>query len=282
MVLIADCGGTKCDWRLITPGTIEQFQTDGFSPFSQEFNDLYAILDNQLKPNLAFDSVLEVYFYGTGMAFESMKNQTIHILKQYFTNATIQVDSDLLAAAHALCGHAPGIACILGTGSNSCFYDGNQIVKRVPPLGFILGDEGSGAAFGKQLLKDYCRGTMPVAIKDSLERRFSLSIDMVVEKVYRTEKPNHYLAGFARFLLQNIKEPYISRLVYDQISVFFDQVLSLYPELKSTKVHFVGSVAFYFSNYVRKVGQDKGVSIGVIMETPIAGLTLHHQKSLNS
>lgn len=277
MILIADCGGTKCDWRLITPTAIEQFQTDGFSPFSQEFTDLYTIFEEQLKPNLDFSSVLEVYFYGTGMAFESMKNQTFHILKQYFTSATIQVESDLLAAAQALCGHEPGIACILGTGSNSCFYDGSQITKRVPPLGFILGDEGSGAAFGKQLLKDYCRGTMPVAIKESLEKRFSLSIDMVVEKVYRSEKPNHFLAGFARYLLQNIKEPYVSRLVYNQISVFFDQVLGLYPEVKDHKVHFVGSVAFYFSNHVRKVGQDKGIAVGVIMETPIAGLTLFHK-----
>ena len=277
MILIADCGGTKTDWRVIDSQHIDQFQTQGFNPYHQQEDSLYTTIAQELLPSLAGKSISQVYFYGSGLAGVSTKTSVAAQLANAFPNAQIEVNSDLLAAARALCGHDAGIACILGTGSNSCYFDGTTIQHQLPPLGYALGDEGSGAALGKQLLKDYCRGKMPTIIKERFEKRFPLSQEDILGKVYKDEKPNQFLASFSRFLLQNIGEPYIYRLVYHQIGNFFDEVLSGYTQSKTHKVHFTGSIAFYFGNIVRQVGADKGIAVGIIMETPIAGLTLFHQ-----
>jgi N-acetylglucosamine kinase-like BadF-type ATPase len=199
---------------------------------------------------------------------------------KYFPKADIEVGWDLLAAARALCGHEPGIACILGTGSNSCSYDGEKITDNVANLGWILADEGSGTYMGKRLIFDYFRKEMPESLAKQFHARFSWSREEVLEKVYQQEKPGAFLASFAKFIFQHLKEPYCYQLAYQSFTDFFENNVMKYENYKNLKVHFTGSIGFYFSDVVRQVANDKGITVKNILEGPIAGLTLYHQKDL--
>ncbi|MCH8318613.1 MAG: hypothetical protein IIA88_08970 [Bacteroidetes bacterium] len=175
------------------------------------------------------------------------------------------------------CGHQAGIACILGTGSNSCYFDGTKIIKNIPSLGFILGDEGSGGYLGKRLIQDFLNNEMPENISKKFIKKYANKSE-ILDEVYAASRPNVYLASFSRFLFHNLKEPYIFKLIYDGFSAFFDKSVCKYSNYKDYRVHFVGSVAFYYNHVLRQVAADKGVTIGNILESPIAGLTLFHQE----
>jgi N-acetylglucosamine kinase-like BadF-type ATPase len=199
---------------------------------------------------------------------------------EHFGAAKIEIGWDLLAAARALCGQEAGIACILGTGSNSCQYDGKEIVENVANLGWILADEGSGSCLGKQIVFDYFRKNMPETLATQFHARFPWTREEVLEKVYQQEKPSAFLASFAKFIFQHLKEPYCYKLVYKSFSDFYENNVMKYPDYKKLKVHFTGSIAFYFSDVLRQVANDKGITVKNILEGPIAGLTLYHQKDL--
>ncbi len=273
--IIVDFGATSGDWRLIAGEQISQRTSAGFNPFHQTPEELTEIISSTFTKE-ELGKTTELHLYGAGM-LEANKKAIIMQLSQQLKKTTIEAHSDLLGAARGLCGDRPGIACILGTGSNSGYYDGQQITAQVPPLGYVLGDEGSGAAMGKRLLKDYLRDKLPQNLKERFEKRFEHDLEQILQHVYREDRPSAYLGSFSRFVLQNIKEPDMARMVYDLFKEFLENVIYGYPEHKSTQVHFVGSIAFYFSNLLRQVGNDMGVSIGTIMETPIAGLALYHR-----
>ena len=278
MILIADSGASKTDWRWITKeNTIEQHQTLGFNPTYQDLRQLDKEVA-QMPSSLLRDDVKQIFYYGAGCGSESNREQIHIVLEKHFDRAEINIHDDMLGVARALCGADPGIACILGTGANSCFYDGETILDNVSALGYILGDEGSGAYFGKILMADYLRNDMPEVIAHRLEKRFQLDRDIILYKVYQEALPGRFLAGFARFIFQNLKEPYCYRLVYDGFSAFFDKNLVGYQQINEVPVHFSGSVAFYFSNVLRQVANDRGIVVKNIVESPIAGLTLFHQK----
>lgn len=273
--IIVDLGATSGDWRLIEGEHISQKTSVGYNPFHQTPDVLVEIIDATLGAEDRARAE-EFHLYGAGM-LAGQRTEVIGALSGCFARIKPEVHSDLLGAARGLCGDRPGIACILGTGSNSCFYDGQQIVQQVPALGYVLGDEGSGAAMGKRLLRDYFRGKLPANLKERFEKRFDHELGQVLNQVYKAPQPSKYLGGFSRFVLQNLKEPYMAGMVYDLFAEFLQNIVLQYPQASTTQAHFVGSIAFYFSNLLRQAGNDLGISIGTIMETPIAGLALFHR-----
>jgi len=281
MILIADSGGSKIDWRMVhRNGTITQANCAGFNPYYQPIGHLKKSIEEVLLPEVKED-VTKIFFYGTGVS--SAKNQkTIEdAFHEYFNTAHIEVGWDLLAAARALCGNEPGIACILGTGSNSCLYDGRQIVDNVSNLGWILADEASGTYIGKRIIFDYFRKNMPEKLAAQFHARFPWSREEVLEKVYQQEKPGAFLASFAKFVFQHLKEPYCYQLIYTSFDDFFRNNVMKYENYASLKVHFTGSIAFYFSDILRQVANDRGITVKNILEGPISGLALYHQKDLS-
>jgi glucosamine kinase len=278
MILIADSGGSKTDWRLIqNDGSIGQASAPGFNPYYQPIDDLKKSVQEVLLPKINEHAVDKIFFYGAGVS--SVKNQlTIKsAFLEFFPEAHIEIGWDLLAAARALCGHEPGIACIMGTGSNSCLYDGENIIDNVANLGWILADEGSGANIGRKFLVDYLRKVMPDKLAAQFHQRFPLSREEFLEKVYQQEKPSAFLASFAKFIFQHLDDRYCYKLIYDSFSEFYENNVMKYDNYKNLKVHFTGSIAFYFSDILRQVANDKGITVKNILEGPIAGLTLFNQ-----
>ncbi len=280
MIIVADSGGSKIDWRLLRKdGTIGQANTIGFNPYYQPIDHFKKIVEDSLLPQV-HEKASKVFYYGTGVSSEKNVQIIRSVFAEHFPEASIEVGWDLLAAARALCGHEPGIACILGTGSNSCQYDGKKIVENVANLGWILADEGSGTAMGKRLVVDYFRNEMPESLAKQFHARFPWSREEVLEKVYQKEMPSAFLASFAKFIFHHVKEPYCYKLVYGSFSEFFENNVMKYKDYKNLKVHFTGSIAFYFSDLLRQVANDKGITVKNILEGPIAGLALYHQKDL--
>jgi glucosamine kinase len=279
MILIADSGGSKTDWRLILKdGSIAQANAPGFNPYYQPVEDLKKNVLEILLPKVNGGKVDKIFFYGAGVS--SAKNQlTIKsALLEFFPGAEIEIGWDLLAAARALCGHQPGIACIMGTGSNSCLYDGKNITDNVANLGWILADEGSGANIGRKFLVDYLRKKQPEKLTQQFHQRFPFTREEFLEKVYQQEKPSAFLASFAKFIFQHLSEPYCYRLIYDSFAEFYENNVMKYNNYENLQVHFTGSIAFYFSDILRQVANDKGITVKNILEAPIAGLTLYHQE----
>lgn len=280
MIIIADSGGSKIDWRLLLKnGEVRQAHTPGFNPYYQPMVHLQTVIRESLVP-LTTEPVTKIFYYGTGVSSEKNQQLIQSAFAEHFANAQIEIGWDLLAAARALCGHERGIACILGTGSNSCLYDGKQIIDNVANLGWILADEGSGTHLGKQIVSDYFRGNMPEKLAAQFHARFPWSREEVLEKVYQQEKPGAFLASFAKFIFQHLKEPYCYQLVYKSFDQFYTNNVMKYSNYQQTKVHFTGSIAFYFSDVLRQVANDKGIAVKNILEGPIAGLTLYHQSDL--
>jgi len=283
MILIADSGSTKTDWRLIDNSKkIYQFTMQGINPYFQTEEQIYEIIGTELLPQLkALDlhHISELFFYGAGCGTDSKKEIVKVALLKKFPLAKIEVNSDLLAAARALCGLEPGIAAILGTGSNTCYYDGKNIVENRASLGFILGDEGSGAHIGKTFIQAYLNKEMPAALSARFFERFKLSKEDILDAVYKRPMPNRFLASFSLFIYQNLKEQYVVDLVATCFEQFFNIHICKYENHKVIPLSCVGSVAFYYSNIFRAVAVKKGIAIDKIIETPIAGLTLFHLES---
>lgn len=281
MILIADSGASKTDWRILNgERSIEQAQSIGFNPYYQSIEQFDQEIREVLVPQIKHP-IGKLFYYGTGCSSEKNRKMIRSVLQQYFAEAHIEIWHDLLAAARALCGEEQGIACILGTGANSCFYDGNKIIENVTSLGYVLGDEGSGAYMGKKIVADYLRKTLPEKLWDQFKKRFPMDRDEILNRVYSQEMPSRFLGSFSHFIFQHLKEPYCYQLVYDGFSEFIEKNVMQYPNYKNLKVHFVGSVAFYFSDILRQVANDKKISVKNILESPIAGLTLYHQKDSN-
>lgn len=280
MIIIADSGGSKIDWRLLKKdGTIGQAYSPGFNPYYQPLNHLTNIVEEHLVPKVD-EQVEKIFYYGTGVSSEKNVIVIQDAFAKYWPKAHIEIGWDLLAAGRALCGTERGIACILGTGSNSCLYDGEKIIGNVANLGWILADEGSGTYIGKKFIFDYFRKEMPDKLADQFYKRFPFSREEVLEKVYQGEKPGAFLASFSKFIFQHIDEPYCYKLIYNSFADFYQNNVMKYDDYKNTKVHFVGSIGFYYSDILRQVANDKGITVKNILEGPIAGLTLYHQKDL--
>lgn len=280
MILIADSGSSKTDWRVIhSDRRISQHRGIGFNPYYQTSEEMAIQMQDDFLINLESE-IEEIFFYGAGCSTPDRKNEVSSALKTVFPKAKIIVDHDLAAAAKSTCGHQPGIACILGTGSNSCDYDGKEIVDRRPAPGYIFGDEGGGGYIGRKLLKDFINDEMPAQIKQDLIDSFNLTNISIQEHVYQKPFPNRYMASFCRFITEHKSNPYCYMLYYNSFQEFFKQHVMKYKDYTEKPVNFVGSIAYYNSDILRKAASDVQINVNLIIESPIAGLTLYHQEAL--
>ena len=269
--LLADSGATKTSWSLTVDGQIiQQFDSKGISPIYQTQEEIEEYIYLTVYPKFKDKTIDAVYFYGSGCIPEKTPMVKNAIYKS-FPLETIHVYSDLIAAVHALCGYQSGIACILGTGSNSCEWDGEKIVKQISPLGFILGDEGSGADLGKRLVNNALKDQLAVGMKEAFLEEYQLTPSIIIDKVYRQPFPSRFLASLSPFLLKNIEEPSIRNIVSTSFSDFFEKNVMHY-DYKNNKVNFVGSIAYYYTDILRQTAVDKGLDIGIIYKSPMQGL----------
>lgn len=278
MILIAESRATQTNWRLLLPdGTIRQAITAGYNPYFHSEDDLRQELKNVLLPEIKNSNVEQIFYYGVGCSSAENIKKLSGVLGNIFPDAEIVINDDLLAAARALCGYNIGITCILGTGATSCLYDGKKIIKRTPALGYILGDEGSGAYLGKQLLTAFIRDELPKEIMERMVKRFDISKETILANIYQGDNPVTYMASFSKFIYQNLKSPELYHMVYEGLELFFKKNIMKYESYNELPVHFTGSVAFYFGNILRQVAMDLQVNVKNIVEEPIAGLALYHQ-----
>ena len=276
MVIIADCGSTKCDWLLVHGGRDQQLEnTVGFSPFFHTTEEIKEILDTQLLPKLTSTDVEQIWFYGTGIHDEHRAEIVAAALRAVFPKAKVEVEHDLLASARATCKHSAGIACILGTGSNSCYYDGKNILDNVTSLGWLLGDEGSGTHLGKALLRAWFYRELPADLNAAFQAAYPEGPDAIKDKVYE-KGANAYLASFTRFLGDHLSHPYVQRLVADSLGEFLDRHVRKYGGYQNVPVHFVGSISHHFKDVLEKCMEERKLQLGVIIRKPIYPLAEYH------
>lgn len=276
MILIADSGSTKTEWCLADQGSpVRTILTSGTNPYFQTREEIAGEIRDALLPALEGERIEAIYFYGAGCAFPE-KNRIIEEAILPFIPAPIEVYSDLMAAARALCGTRPGIACILGTGSNSCLYDGVEITEHIPPLGFILGDEGSGAVLGKRLVGDCLKRQLPEHLVRKFMEQYELTPALLLERVYKQPFPNRFLATLSRFLLENLTEQSIYNLVYDSFRTFFIRNVTGYTNYQAFPIHFTGSIAFYYQEVLKAAALSLDLKVGSVVKAPMEGLIRYH------
>lgn len=281
MILIADSGSTKTDWRLMDKGhVISQIMTKGFNPYYQQIDEMVDEIESQLVPKLDASKVDTIYFYGAGCSTDERQKKISDALVLFFKDTEISVQSDLVGAGRALSGDQPGMVCILGTGSGSCFYDGHTIADTIPSLGFILGDEGSGAWLGKKLVTDFLRGHMPQKCMNTIKEKLQIDKEIILEHVNHKPMPSRYLAGFAKFISENIDQTYFYQLMFDSFTAFAKNYIIRYPNYDEFPCHFVGSVAFHNQEILKHVAKYTGFEIGNIIKSPIDGLTNYHSSKV--
>lgn len=275
--LIADSGSTKCEWCLLNNGKKKTIITQGISPYFLSTEQIIELLQKELMPKLKNVVIDEVYYYGTGLSNTNNIKSVKSALKKLFTVAKIDVNHDLLAAARALCGDKKGIACILGTGSNSCYYNGKKIVKNSPGLGYVLGDEGSGAYLGKKVIQYYLYNTFDEDLMNRFNKQFNTNKTEILESVYKKPLANRYLATFAKFLADNRGHFMVENIIEDCLNDFFFTHLNKYSESWTSPIHFVGSVAFGFKDVLQDLCNSYELELGKVLKKPMEGLINYHK-----
>ena len=277
-ILIADSGSTKTDWVLLDKNNIIlQFQTIGFNPYFQSSEDIYTEIKNKLIPVLhdQLHSISQISYYGAGCSTPDKVQVVKQGLYLAFGNILSEVNHDLLAAARALCGKEKGIACILGTGSNSCLYDGKEVTENVPSVGYLFGDHGSGATIGKTFVQHYFDGKLPLHLKTAFEHA-GFDREIILENVYKKPMPSKYLASIVTFLVNYNNDSYIKDLIKNCFLDFFDAQVSKYTGAKTLPVNSVGSIGYYYKELLADAAKEKGFTIGNIIKSPIDGLIKYH------
>lgn len=273
MILLADSGATKTDWAVVVQGKVPLlFSTEGLNPVFSSESDIVKVLEKEVLPQLECQPD-EVHFYGSGVIDSSMAD----CLRSVFPKSEITCESDMMGAAKAVCGNSPGIVCILGTGSNSCFYDGEKIADNVKAGGFILGDEASGAYMGKMLLSDFVKGLVPEELEKELETKYGLDYPTIVQKVYKEPLPSRFLASFSPFILEHSSHPYIANLIKSSFDAFLQRNITHYQYGKYA-VNFVGSIAFSYREYLKEAVGGRKMVPGRIIRKPIEGLIEYYGK----
>lgn len=282
MILIADSGATKTDWCYGTVGThCMRIQTEGINPFHQSEAHIRHIIGEQLVPRCQQVSGVctDIFFYGAG-CLPSVSSPVREALQHFFPQARITVETDLLGAARALCQHRPGIACILGTGSNSCLYDGERIAENISPLGYILGDEGSGAYLGKQFVADCLKKQLSTRLCDALLTELSMDASGIIERVYRQPQANRFLASIAPFIHRHKDEAEVHAFLLRCFDAFFRRNVLLYS--RQLPASFVGSVAWHFRTEIEEAAHACGIPVGTFLQSPIEKLAEYHFTPLTS
>lgn len=278
MKLIADCGSTKIDWCVVADQkVVKQVFTMGMNAVMLTEEEMQQRIAAELMPELGdlAKEIKEVYFYGAG-CFAEVCGSVANAIRANIPAETIEVHTDLLAAARALCGREPGVACIMGTGSNSCLYDGKDIVDNVSPLGYILGDEGSGAVLGKLLLGDVLKKQLPDDLCEKFLTQYELDRMTIIRRVYKEPQANRFLASVTPFLIQNIDRPEIKAFVVRSFKQFFIRNIQNYKGYADLKVNFIGSIAYYYADTLREAATECGCTVGTIIKSPMEGLIAYH------
>jgi glucosamine kinase len=277
VTLIADSGATKAEWCLVNNGKKKTIFTQGISPYFLPTDAIISLLRTELLPKVKTDPDV-IYYYGTGCANKENAKSVQKALKTVFPGAKIQVNTDLMAAARAVCGNEKGIACILGTGSNSCYYNGRTIVKNSPGLGYVLGDEGSGAYLGKKVIQYYLYNTFDEDLRARFDAKFVTNTVEILDSVYKQPLPNRYLAGYTMFLAENRGHYMIENIIEDGLNDFYFQHLCKYAEVWKYPVSFVGSVADGFKDVLLQLCNSYEFDMGKILKNPMQGLVQYHQQ----
>ena len=277
-ILIADSGSTKCEWRRVGARGGSTYFTQGMSPYFLTGQQMEDVIRTELLKQMKKDDLSEVHFYGTGNKNPRNAQLIKKVLQRVFPKALITVDHDLLGAARALCHYEPGVACILGTGSNSCYFNGRRIVRNSPGLGYVLGDEGSGAYLGKKVIQYYLYDIFELELKEKFEKKYNLDAATILENVYQKPLANRYLASFTLFLSENRGHYMIENILEDGINDFFYNHISRYPESTRYPVHFTGSIAYYFKDVVLSLCEWYGMRPGAFLKSPIDGLVRYYRK----
>ena len=278
MILVADCGSSKIDWCLLNNGKVEkQVFTLGMNAVMLTEEEMRTRLADELAPEMAGYPIEEVYFYGAGCISPEVCGNVARAIQANIPDTkVVEVHTDLLAAARALCGRTPGIACIMGTGSNSCYYDGEKICDNVSPLGYILGDEGSGAVLGKLLIGDVLKNQLPKDLCEKFLQQYELDRMIIIRRVYKEPQGNRFLASITPFLIQNIDRPEIHALVLNSFKAFFVRNIQQYKNYSELSVNFIGSIAYYYREVLEEAAAQCGCTVGSIIKSPMEGLIKFH------
>lgn len=273
MILVADSGSTKTDWVLITPGEPDQaFKTAGINPFFLSDKEITKIISKREDLLVHAENITEVYYFGAGCSSPDKRETVSNVLSQIFKHAYISVDSDLLGSAYATCGDQSGLCCIMGTGSNITYFDGENIFEGKHGLGYILGDEGSGSYFGKKLVTDFLYGIMPEAEKQLFVSHYTVDKETILQHVYHKPGANYYLASFASFLEEIKTGEYGKNLIDEGLTEFIATNIQSYPSYKKLKCHFVGSIAWHMQDELKYVCMKNNIQIGKVIKQPIHDL----------
>jgi glucosamine kinase len=275
--LIADSGATKAEWCLLDGKKKKTFFTQGLSPYFLSAPEITAIINTELRSKLKNVTPTQVFFYGTGCSNPNNVKLVKKAISASFTNAKVEVNTDLLGAAKALCGNNKGVACILGTGSNSCYYNGKAVAKNSPGLGYVLGDEGSGAYLGKKVIQYYLYNTFDADLMDRFNAKFNTNKTEILDAVYKKPLPNRFLASFTMFLAENRGHYMIENIIEDGINDFFFNHICKYAESWKLPIHFAGSVAYGFKDVIKTMCNSYELELGNIFKKPMDGLTVYHQ-----
>lgn len=273
MILVADSGSSQSDWMLALPEAEPlSFITKGLNPFFVNEKDIAKIIQHAEEITPYADRVSEVYFFGSGCSSPDRREMVSNALSQLFTNAFISVETDLVGAAYATCGSRKGYIATLGTGSDISFFDGAEVLPTRQGMGYVLGDEGSGVWFGKQLVTKFLYGTMPVDLAGKFQSQYRINKEIVIKNVYQRATPNAYLASFAPFMGEYSKHPFVDDLLRAGFREFVITNIKPFPDYRDYVCHFVGSIAFYFEPQLREVCEQYGVKVGKVLRRPIKEL----------
>ncbi len=276
-ILIADSGATKCEWCVVEKGKLKKtLFTLGISPYFLSGQQVEELVRRDLYPEISRYKIDAIFYYGTGCKNPANQKMILKALKRVFPDIDITVNHDLMGAARAVCLQEKGIACILGTGSNSCYFNGKRIMKNSPGLGYVLGDEGSGAYLGKKVVQYYMYNTFDEELRYRFEEKYKLSDMDILDKVYTQPLPNRFLAGFTIFLAENRGHFMVENIIEDGLNDFFFQHLCKYSESWKYPVHFVGGVAFGFRDVITQLCDSYELEQGTILQHPMEGLIRYH------
>ena len=280
MVAIVDGGSTKCDWVILDDYNKVKLKTEtiGFNPNIILPELIVPEIEKNKDLALIKDDVSKVFFYGSGCGIEKNRKIVETEFQKFFPNATVLAKEDMMAAAYAAYNGKPAIVCILGTGSNSCFFDGENIKLELPSLGFLLGDEGSGSAIGKNLVRRFFMKKLPEDLHQDFIEAYNLSIDDALKNMYHNPRANAYLADFNRFVVERKAHPYFQNMVFDEMKNFFEYQVLPYEESKTAEINFIGSIAFYYEDILRAAAAELNLNVGRVVQKPIESLVNYHIK----
>lgn len=278
MKLIADSGSTKTDWVLIQKDqTQKRFHTIGFNPYFINSENIYISICDHLLSEFDASIITEIWFYGAGCSTVEKKEIVRSALQKAFPMVSkLFVDHDLLASARALLGDQAGFAAILGTGANTCLYDGNDVVLNIDSLGYLLGDEGSGCFIGRKLVRDYMRKLMPAELWEDFKSTYQMDNDQIYKALFESQSPNRFLASFAKFAFKHKNHEYIRSKIRDSFNDFFKNLVSRYPNYKSLELNCVGSIAFLYKDLLTDTADEWGMKMGKVIQSPIDSLVSYH------